>query len=110
MLENKCTKSEWCPEAEPPTYNPEASAYQRAIIQLDHGRVIPGFSFGESAEECTANGWMMAASKDLFKAVHALLKNEPDMYQKAEYALSKAMGEAETNSVSFGIKFGLERK
>jgi hypothetical protein len=89
--ENKCTKSEWFPENDPPTYNPGARAFQRAIIQSENGRIIPGFAFGETDEECAANSWMLSASKDLFKAVQAFLLNDPSAPEKANYALRKAM-------------------
>ena len=91
--ENLTTKSEWFPENDPPTFNSGANAYQMAIIQSDRGRIIPGFAFGETADQCQANAWMLSASKDLFKALQAFLMDKPGKEDLAKYALEKAMGE-----------------
>jgi hypothetical protein len=91
--ESKCSKSEWFPENNPPTYNPGVDGYQMAIIPSDRLRIIPGFAFGETEEECLANAWMLSASKDLFKAFQAVLMDSPNKHELTTYALSKAMGE-----------------
>ncbi len=89
----KWSKGEFFPEPDAPTHNPGADAYQRAI--LGEGRIIPGFAFGETSEECTANAWMLAASKEMCKALQMFINNDPDARKKAEQALYKAMGHLE---------------
>lgn len=91
------TKGQFFPEQNKPTYNEGANAYQRAIIVISkEGRIIPGFSFGETPEECSSNGWLMASSKELLKAVQLFLKKDPTAKAFANEAMYKAMGHLET--------------
>lgn len=68
------TTGEFFPEPDAPTYNEGADAYQRAILCKEDYRIIPGFAFGETPEQCSANAWLLAASKELLRAVQLLLK------------------------------------
>ncbi len=96
-MKGKWTPGPWSPEKEKPTFNPGANAYQRAIIQVGKGRIIPGFAFGETAEECTANAWLIASAKELLRAVQAFRKGDPDASKIAESAEYIAMGHLEIN-------------
>lgn len=95
MSQGKWTKGEWFPERAKPTFNPGADAFQRAIVQEGKGRIIPGFAFGETEEECKANSWLLASAKELLLAVQKLLDNAPDAVQIANDAMYKAMGHIE---------------
>lgn len=55
------TKGTWTREPDEPTYNPEADAYQIAILQFPAGdnEIIPAFAFGKTKEICLANAYAL---------------------------------------------------
>lgn len=75
------TGGQWTPEKNSPTFSEEAQVFQMAILQYsvggtDHGS-IPAIAFGRTAEECMANAWLLAASKDLFTVLNKITSLNP---------------------------------
>lgn len=93
------TKGEWLPDPVGAVYNESAGAYMIAIVQYPaRGRFIPCFAFGETKEECIANGWLIASSKNLYGAVTKLLQVNPAGIKIAEEWMNWGDGVWEANN------------
>jgi len=65
-----------------PQYN-EIGAYQVAIVQKERGgRIIPGFAFGETKEQCLANARLIASATSMLNTLEQTYLEIQTLVQK----------------------------